>query len=411
MKPSHILVFFLLVGVSLTAFSQAFLRTPVWGQYGEDYLLVNYVDWKFQGYQDAYCGTKSYDGHQGTDYVIRSFSQMDSGVNVLAADSGVVTFIQEGLFDREKVSDTAKGLGNYIAIKHPNNYYSYYGHLKRNSSTVQVGDTVSAGQKIAEIGSSGNSSDPHLHFELWFDSLYVVDPFKGDCGNDSSLWLDTLAYDSSFNSWEQGLYLKNVDIDVLREREPSTLSRPYQVEDKADTLSFWTHLYGVRAGDTLTIQWNDSSGTTHFSADFSIDRDYWYYYFWSYITTDILFLGEWEVIVLRNGGKVLQEGFEVIQPLTTGGINKKIQKQTCDHCKSLPAIKIYPNPSHDIIFIEQVDISSQNIRLFDLFGKEVTTSIAWLRLKDYSLQLDVSELPNGLYFLKVETKSYKIYKI
>jgi len=291
--------------------AQSFLLTPISGDYGKDYTIVNYVDWALQGHQDAYCGSKSYDSHQGTDFVIRSFKQMDSGVYVLAADTGIVTFIQDGLFDREKVSDTAKGFGNYIAIEHSNGYYTYYAHLKKNSILIQLGDTVIAGQKMAKVGSSGNSTDPHLHFELWFDSLYVVDPFRGDCGNDSALWIDSLAYDTSLSVWEHGLYLKNININTLRERDSSNICCPYEIVPASDTLSFWTHMYGIREGDTLTIDWIDSSNVTQFSYDFVTDKDHWYYYFWSYILTDSLKLGNWQVVLSRNRKGIITETFEV----------------------------------------------------------------------------------------------------
>lgn len=56
--------------------------------------------------------------------------------------------------------------GNYIAIDHGNGEFSVYAHLKPGSVTVKVGDTVKAGQPIAKLGSSGNSTEPHLHFQV-----------------------------------------------------------------------------------------------------------------------------------------------------------------------------------------------------------------------------------------------------
>lgn len=103
-------------------FSQPFMVQPIEGVQGKDFIIVNYVDWLDSGIVDAYCRTKTYDGHQGTDYALRSFQHMDSGVNVLAAAQGVVTFVKDGLFDRETEGDVSKGLGNYIAIRHPNKF-------------------------------------------------------------------------------------------------------------------------------------------------------------------------------------------------------------------------------------------------------------------------------------------------
>ncbi|CAM5533800.1 hypothetical protein SAVIM338S_04163 [Streptomyces avidinii] len=54
--------------------------------------------------------------------------------------------------------------GNAIVIKHANNTYSQYAHLSKIQ--VKIGQKVAKGQKIALSGNTGNSSGPHLHFEI-----------------------------------------------------------------------------------------------------------------------------------------------------------------------------------------------------------------------------------------------------
>ena len=56
--------------------------------------------------------------------------------------------------------------GNYVLIRHANGEHSLYAHLKHGSVRVNPGDNVTAGAQIAEAGSSGNSTEPHLHFQL-----------------------------------------------------------------------------------------------------------------------------------------------------------------------------------------------------------------------------------------------------
>lgn len=56
--------------------------------------------------------------------------------------------------------------GNYVLIRHANGEHSLYAHLKQGSVRVNVGEAVTAGAQIAEAGSSGNSTEPHLHFQL-----------------------------------------------------------------------------------------------------------------------------------------------------------------------------------------------------------------------------------------------------
>ncbi|MFF1413860.1 M23 family metallopeptidase [Streptomyces sp. NPDC058289] len=54
--------------------------------------------------------------------------------------------------------------GNAIVIKHANNTYSQYAHLSKLQ--VKIGEKVSKGEQIALSGNTGNSSGPHLHFEI-----------------------------------------------------------------------------------------------------------------------------------------------------------------------------------------------------------------------------------------------------
>ena len=56
--------------------------------------------------------------------------------------------------------------GNYVMMDHGNEEYSLYAHLKPGSVLVRVGQSVGAGEPIGRLGSSGNSTEPHLHFQL-----------------------------------------------------------------------------------------------------------------------------------------------------------------------------------------------------------------------------------------------------
>ena len=57
-------------------------------------------------------------------------------------------------------------LGNFVVIRHAGGEHSYYAHLKQGSVRVKAGDTVKRGQTIGQVGHTGNSTEPHLHFQL-----------------------------------------------------------------------------------------------------------------------------------------------------------------------------------------------------------------------------------------------------
>ncbi len=60
--------------------------------------------------------------------------------------------------------------GNYVVLDHGNGEFSFLAHLKFGSVSVKAGDEVRRGQKIGEVGASGDSIFPHLHYQLQSDN-------------------------------------------------------------------------------------------------------------------------------------------------------------------------------------------------------------------------------------------------
>jgi murein DD-endopeptidase MepM/ murein hydrolase activator NlpD len=56
--------------------------------------------------------------------------------------------------------------GNMVVIRHGEGEYSLFAHFKQNSIRVRIGDKVTSGQTIGLLGNSGNSTEPHLHFQM-----------------------------------------------------------------------------------------------------------------------------------------------------------------------------------------------------------------------------------------------------
>ncbi len=145
--------------------------------------------YKDQGGQDWACGSIYYSGHNGTDLGVGGFAGMDAGRDVTAAADGTVSYMIDGFFDECSTGGCpgGGGFGNYVKLDHADGSSTYYGHLAQWSITVSTGDEVTCGQVIGLVGSSGNSTGPHLHFEPRIGSA-PIDPFAGSCSQPASLW-------------------------------------------------------------------------------------------------------------------------------------------------------------------------------------------------------------------------------
>ena len=100
---------------------------------------------------------KTSTGYSSTDHDGIDIGGTGGNLNGQAADSiggGKVT----------EVGYDENGYGNYVVVDHGNGYTSLYGHLQK--ATVKQGDTVSAGQQVGVIGSTGSSTAPHLHLRV-----------------------------------------------------------------------------------------------------------------------------------------------------------------------------------------------------------------------------------------------------
>ncbi|WP_428563983.1 MAG: M23 family metallopeptidase [Solidesulfovibrio sp. DCME] len=198
---------------------------------GDCLASIGYPD--LVGNGQAYdCSPAGYPGHVGTDIRVTQ-ATMDTGLDVLAAEAGTVLWVFDGWKDHCSTTDandaqcqaptgpdepnTSSGYrrctalgpycedgigqcfwcfygGNVVVIKHDASlgvFATGYQHLKTNSIVVVPGQVVKKGQKIAQVGDAGNSTGPHLHFDVW-EKTYAdpIDPWMGPCGRTtgSVLW-------------------------------------------------------------------------------------------------------------------------------------------------------------------------------------------------------------------------------
>lgn len=137
--------------------------------------------------EDWRCGTNRYSGHKGTDIAV------GVGTDVLAALQGTVAARNDGCPYGSLGSTCGSGAGNYVIVSHGGDN-TYYFHLSAGSSIAAQGARVACGDRLGGSGSSGNSSGPHLHFEVRLGSGTSAwggtsdEPFAGACGNSASFW-------------------------------------------------------------------------------------------------------------------------------------------------------------------------------------------------------------------------------
>jgi len=154
----------------------------------------------YGGVRDWNCGSQTYGGHRGTDFApYGSFTAMDDGRDIVAAAPGEVITAHDGEFDRCTTGSCSGGggFGNYVAIRHDDGKVVYYAHMRQGSVAVGVGERVTCGQHLGQIGSSGYSTGPHLHFEPRVGGS-SDDPFGGvsGCSGPESWWVEQRAYRS-----------------------------------------------------------------------------------------------------------------------------------------------------------------------------------------------------------------------
>jgi murein DD-endopeptidase MepM/ murein hydrolase activator NlpD len=291
------------------------------GYYG----ISNYID-----EQPAYpnnlldynCGQRTYDvssgyNHKGTDIFTWPYywQKMErNAVQVIAGAAGTIIGKDDGNFDQNCSFCTGPCNWNAVYIQHADGSVAWYGHLKSGSLTTKtVGQTVVSGEYLGVVGSSGNSTGPHLHLELYTNSAYtqLVDPWDGPCN-----------YLNGGTSWwanQQPYYVSTLNKLMTHGAAPSTGSCPaseipnekinfapgetvflggYYRDQQSGQQSVHT-LY--RPDNTVEATWTQNF-TTYYSAS-------WWYY--TRILSGAAPAGVWRYEVLYNGTQKATRYFSV----------------------------------------------------------------------------------------------------
>jgi len=118
------------------------------------------------------------DTHEGDGQALADYYAF--GEPIRAPADGTVVATEDSLRDYPTPGSlvpewrTYKITGNYVVIEHEDGEYSMMAHLQEGSVTVEAGDEVARGDVVGRCGNSGNSSEPHLHFQLMDRSNFWI---------------------------------------------------------------------------------------------------------------------------------------------------------------------------------------------------------------------------------------------
>jgi len=272
----------LLISLSATCGWAIDFDIPIRCDYGNDCYIQNYVDLDPSKNRREYeCGSLTYDGHKGTDFRV-PWADYQRGVEVLAAASGVVLRVRDGIEDRDARGrlESVEGyeVGNGVIIKHGDGYETVYAHMKQGSIRVKPGDTVQRGQVLGLVGLSGLTTFSHLHFGVKFRGKPVC-PFKGAEGNNQAecgsttgtLWSPDALADMDYiptGLLQAGFagYVPKLP-EIVRTKLDTT------IDAKAPVLVFAVVVFGVQAGDEVRARVTTPAGEVFTETDKVIPKN------------------------------------------------------------------------------------------------------------------------------------------
>ncbi|MGO4129057.1 M23 family metallopeptidase [Inquilinus sp. YAF38] len=235
---------------------------------GQDCFIQNYVDAvagpRFGNFR---CDRLGYNGDNGTDIRLRDLAAMRKGVDILAAADGTVIGVRDGEPDisvKERGAEAVKGktAGNGVTIDHGGGWHTRYAHMKQGSVAVKPGDAVKAGQKLGQIGLSGNTEFPHVEFSVFkedkgdtFLDPFTALPVESGCEKTGhSLWAADIPYIPTA-LLIAGFAAGPADWETARRGEYADVKG-----GRNAPLVMWAESFGVRAGDTQTVTITDPDG-------------------------------------------------------------------------------------------------------------------------------------------------------
>ncbi|CAM3253632.1 T9SS type A sorting domain-containing protein [Aequorivita lipolytica] len=365
------------------------------------YIINNQVDQDLTpngNLLDYECGERTYDwtsgNHEGTDYVLWPYPwkrMQEEIMEIIAAAPGTIIDKRDGHFDLN-CQNNGNPLWNGIIIEHADGSQAWYWHFKDDAITSKnIGDSVAEGEYLGAAGSSGSSTIPHLHFEVYDAGNNLIDPYEGACNsmnadswfvNQPEYYIPTINRLSTHSS-------ANFDTDCG------------VVENSYEELNF-------EPGETVyfRIFFRDiqTGSNTHIVVrrpDNSILYDYVFTSPWPVYTGASAM---WEFPVdgaWPDGVYTINAEFEGNNYETIFGVNTNLGVEDLKATE----ISAYPNPTSNIIYIE-ANSTLEKVELFDLLGRKVL-EISPLAKKT---EVNMGNLTAGVYVAVMFSEGKKTVK-
>jgi murein DD-endopeptidase MepM/ murein hydrolase activator NlpD len=368
------------------------------------YYISKYVDQDpTAGIKDYNCGSATYDAHRGTDISTAPypFYKMDNNqVQVIAAAPGTIIDKSDGYFDKNCVvtTDTA----NYIIIQHTDGSCALYWHMKKFSLTSKIiGQTVLAGEVLGVVGSSGDATGPHLHFEVWATTLSssLNDPYTGACNtlNPATWWVTQKPYTEPaiIKAQVNSIPIVLPGCDTTETPNEDTCYAP------GATAKFYIFIRNETTGDTAKMRIINPDGTTFSSWVHNSIADYPAAY-WYWNKTLSATPGRYTFESVYNG-ITCASYFQV----RCGALGTPTDR---DPSK----IVVTPNPASNMLNISSEDFENGSCKfiLRNIIGQVVLGENILVTNNSVQKNISISGLPNGIYFLTIESdKNRTVQKI
>lgn len=314
---------------------------------------------------------------------------------IIAAAAGVIIAKENGNYDH----NCALGSGNWNAVYVGNadGTICWYGHMQNGTQTTKaVGQSVAQGEFLGFVGSSGNSTGPHLHFEVHDNNGNILDPYSGPCNNNTSMWQNQKPY-----------YEPTINA-LLTQSAPAVYGPCPAIETINAKDSFhignnivFASYFHDQDDNLVSYEIISPSNTVFYSWTYSLNPGVKYsssYAYWSNTITAAMDFGQWKFKATYMGNTVTKK-FWVIDPLSVDKVSNNEVK-----------ITISPNPSQGQYTITGLSEQPHNytLTLRDALGKTVSEQ----NHKDVRNELtyNVEAIP-GIYFLTLQSNEGKTHSI